>query len=53
LTLLYSKDTAASGSYLGIISVTSFFLWYRPIYLGYAKENGLAMFFCENCHGWV
>lgn len=41
------KDTAASGSYLFVITVTSFFLWYRPIYLGYAKENGLALFFCE------
>lgn len=39
------KDTAASGSYVGIIAVTSFFLWYRPIYLGYAKEQGLALFF--------
>ncbi|GHJ85359.1 hypothetical protein NliqN6_1761 [Naganishia liquefaciens] len=39
------KDTAASGSYVGVITVTSFFLWYRPIYLGYAKENGLALFF--------
>lgn len=39
------KDTAAAGSYVGIITVTSFFLWYRPIYLGYAKENGLALFF--------
>ena len=42
------KDTAASGSYVGVITVTSFFLWYRPIYLGYAKENGLALFFCES-----
>lgn len=41
------KDTAASGSYVGVITITSFFLWYRPIYLGYAKENGLALFFCE------
>ncbi|KAI5452034.1 hypothetical protein NCC49_001330 [Naganishia albida] len=39
------KDTAASGSYVGVITITSFFLWYRPIYLGYAKENGLALFF--------
>lgn len=42
-----SKDTAASGSYVGVITITSFFLWYRPIYLGYAKENGLALFFCK------
>ena len=47
---LHSKDTAAAGSYVGVITVTSFFLWYRPIYLGYKKEGGLALFFCE-CDG--
>ncbi|KAJ9125536.1 hypothetical protein QFC22_000497 [Naganishia vaughanmartiniae] len=41
------KDTAASGSYIPVITLTSFFLWYRPIYLGYAKDNGLALFFCR------
>lgn len=44
----HRKDTAASGSYVGVITITSFFLWYRPIYLGYAKENGLALFFCKS-----
>lgn len=39
------KDTAAAGSYTFVITVTSFFLWYRPIYLGYKKEGGLALFF--------
>lgn len=43
----HRKDTAASGSYIPVITLTSFFLWYRPIYLGYAKDNGLALFFCE------
>lgn len=42
------KDTAAAGSYTFVITVTSFFLWYRPIYLGYKKEGGLALFFCES-----
>jgi hypothetical protein len=34
-----------------VITVTSFFLWYRPIYLGYKKEGGLALFFCESTEG--
>jgi hypothetical protein len=42
------KDTAAAGSYTFVITVTSFFLWYRPIYLGYKKEGGLALFFCKS-----
>jgi hypothetical protein len=45
---LRRKDTAAAGSYTFVITVTSFFLWYRPIYLGYKKEGGLALFFCES-----
>jgi hypothetical protein len=42
------KDTAAAGSYTFVITVTSFFLWYRPIYMGYRKEGGLALFFCQS-----
>ena len=45
---LRRKDTAAAGSYTFVITVTSFFLWYRPIYLGYKKEGGLALFFCKS-----
>jgi len=35
------KDLAASISYLPVISILSFLLWYRPIYNGYMKEQSL------------
>ncbi|KAF8651446.1 hypothetical protein AX16_004745 [Volvariella volvacea WC 439] len=46
------KDTGASIGYVFTITVTSFLLWYRPIYNGYMKEQALYyylyFFFC----GW-
>ncbi|KAF9265438.1 scamp-domain-containing protein [Marasmius fiardii PR-910] len=46
------KDVGSSIGYLFIISITSFLLWYRPIYNGYMKEQSLYyylyFFFC----GW-
>ncbi|CAD6583631.1 MAG: hypothetical protein TREMPRED_003607, partial [Tremellales sp. Tagirdzhanova-0007] len=38
-------DTAAAGGYLPIIGITSFILWYRPIYLGFSRTEGKAMAF--------
>lgn len=35
------KDLGASIVYLIVIPVTSFFLWYLPIYRGFAKEQSL------------
>ncbi|KAB5596524.1 hypothetical protein CTheo_161 [Ceratobasidium theobromae] len=35
------KDLAASISYIPVISILSFLLWYRPIYNGYMKEQSL------------
>ncbi|KAF7778679.1 hypothetical protein Agabi119p4_3024 [Agaricus bisporus var. burnettii] len=35
------SDLGASIGYVFIISVTSFLLWYRPIYNGYMKEQAL------------
>ncbi|KAJ1309763.1 hypothetical protein OPQ81_006529 [Rhizoctonia solani] len=35
------KDLAASISYVPVISILSFLLWYRPIYNGYMKEQSL------------
>ncbi|KAF5373556.1 hypothetical protein D9758_000597 [Tetrapyrgos nigripes] len=46
------RDVGASIGYLFMISITSFLLWYRPIYNGYMKEQSLYyylyFFFC----GW-
>ncbi|KAF9507855.1 hypothetical protein BS47DRAFT_1373784 [Hydnum rufescens UP504] len=46
------KDLGASISYLPLIGILSFLLWYRPIYNGYMKEQALYyylyFFFC----GW-
>jgi hypothetical protein len=44
-----SADVGASGGYVLFISVLSFILWYRPIYLGFTRSEGRAMafFFCE------
>jgi len=39
------RDLGASIGYLFIISVTSFLLWYRPIYNGYMKEQSLYYYF--------
>jgi len=39
------KDLGASIGYLFIIPVTSFLLWYRPIYNGYMKEQSLYYYF--------
>ncbi|QRW27494.1 RNA recognition motif protein [Rhizoctonia solani] len=39
------KDLAASISYVPVISVLSFLLWYRPIYNGYMKEQSL--YYCS------
>ncbi|ORY20375.1 scamp family-domain-containing protein [Naematelia encephala] len=38
-------DTGAAGGYLLFISIASFILWYRPIYLGLRKTEGKAMAF--------
>jgi len=35
------KDLAASISYIPVIGILSFLLWYRPIYNGYMKEQSL------------
>jgi len=35
------RDLGASIAYLFVIGVTSFLLWYRPIYNGYMKEQSL------------
>jgi secretory carrier-associated membrane protein len=40
-----ARDLGASIGYLFIISVTSFLLWYRPIYNGYMKEQSLYFYF--------
>jgi len=44
------KDLGASIGYLFMISITSFLLWYRPVYNGYMKEQALYyylyFFFC-------
>ncbi|KAK7446396.1 hypothetical protein VKT23_004248 [Stygiomarasmius scandens] len=46
------RDVGASIGYIFMISITSFLLWYRPIYNGYMKEQSLYyylyFFFC----GW-
>jgi len=46
------KDLGASIGYIPFIGLTSFLLWYRPIYNGYMKEQALYyyiyFFFC----GW-
>ena len=44
-----SADVGASGGYVLFISVLSFILWYRPIYLGFTRSEGRAMafFFCK------
>jgi len=44
-----SADTGAAGGYVLFISVLSFILWYRPIYLGFTRSEGRAMafFFCK------
>jgi hypothetical protein len=39
------RDLGGSIGYLFIISVTSFLLWYRPIYNGYMKEQALYYYF--------
>ncbi|KAF9454542.1 scamp-domain-containing protein [Macrolepiota fuliginosa MF-IS2] len=46
--LVFFTDTSGGGSDLGasigyvfLISITSFLLWYRPIYNGYMKEQAL------------
>ncbi|ODN83519.1 hypothetical protein L202_01652 [Cryptococcus amylolentus CBS 6039] len=36
-------DMASSASYLVFITLTSFILWFRPIYLGYCRNEGKAM----------
>lgn len=44
-------DLGASIMYVPVIGVASFFLWYRPIYLGFRNKdtsgNAVAFFFCE------
>jgi hypothetical protein len=47
--LMTSADVGASGGYVLFISVLSFILWYRPIYLGFTRSEGRAMafFFCK------
>ncbi|ESK94555.1 secretory carrier membrane protein 2 [Moniliophthora roreri MCA 2997] len=44
------RDVGSSIGYLFVISITSFLLWYRPIYNGYMKEQALYyylyFFFC-------
>ncbi|THU89532.1 scamp-domain-containing protein [Dendrothele bispora CBS 962.96] len=46
------RDVGASIGYIFMITITSFLLWYRPIYNGYMKEQSLYyylyFFFC----GW-
>jgi len=46
---MFSADVGASGGYVLFISVLSFILWYRPIYLGFTRSEGRAMafFFCQ------
>jgi len=39
------RDVGASIGYLFIIPLTSFLLWYRPIYNGYMKEQALYYYF--------
>ncbi|WVQ95213.1 hypothetical protein IAU59_002307 [Kwoniella sp. CBS 9459] len=41
-------DMASSISYLIFITLASFILWFRPIYLGYCRTEGktMAVFFC-------
>ncbi|KAJ3869974.1 scamp family-domain-containing protein [Lentinula novae-zelandiae] len=39
------RDVGAAIGYLFIITVTSFLLWYRPIYNGYMKEQALYYYF--------
>lgn len=39
------RDLGASIGYLFLISITSFLLWYRPIYNGYMKEQSLYYYF--------
>ncbi|WVQ90553.1 hypothetical protein IAS59_004333 [Cryptococcus gattii] len=36
-------DMASSASYLVFITIASFILWFRPIYLGYCRNEGKAM----------
>lgn len=45
-------DTGAAGGYVPFIGALSFVTWYRPIYLGFARQEGKAMafFFCEPAH---
>ncbi|WVQ79997.1 hypothetical protein IAT38_002098 [Cryptococcus sp. DSM 104549] len=40
-------DMASSASYLVVIGIASFCLWFRPIYLGYCRTEGktMAVFF--------
>ncbi|KAK1228425.1 hypothetical protein PQX77_008563 [Marasmius sp. AFHP31] len=44
------KDVGSSIGYIFVITITSFLLWYRPIYNGYMKEQSLYyylyFFFC-------
>jgi hypothetical protein len=49
IKLMFSADVGASGGYVLFISVLSFLLWYRPIYLGFTRSEGRAMafFFCK------
>lgn len=45
-------DMGASVMYIVVISIASFFSWYRPIYLGLSRTEGRAMafFFCKLTH---
>ena len=49
IRLTASADVGAAGGYVLFISVLSFILWYRPIYLGFTRSEGRAMafFFCK------
>ncbi|WVR09370.1 hypothetical protein IAU60_006436 [Kwoniella sp. DSM 27419] len=48
-------DMASSVSYLVFITLASFVLWFRPIYLGYCRTEGKAMaiFFSTGAAGLI
>ena len=46
----FSADVGGAGGYVLFISIASFILWYRPIYLGFNRTDGkvMAFFFCKS-----
>jgi len=46
------KDLGASITYMPIIGILSFLLWYRPIYNGYMKEQALYYYIFFFFAGW-